>query len=75
MVKGGSDGEPNLCTILPMALGQSLLVNYAVSCSICFVPGWQEAASARGTCNNVGCLDWEGGLIVVACECDIQEGP
>lgn len=33
--KGGFSGEPNLCTILPMALGQSRLVNYAVSCSIC----------------------------------------
>ncbi len=33
--RGGFSGEPNLCTILPMALGQSRLVNYAVSCSIC----------------------------------------
>lgn len=33
--EGGFSGEPNLCTILPMALGQSRLVNYAVSWSIC----------------------------------------
>ncbi len=35
VAEGGFNGEPNLCTILSMALGQSRLVNYAVSCSIC----------------------------------------
>lgn len=52
----------------------SLSVNYAVSCTICFVPGWQEAAGARGHATQRTALGW-GVLLYMACECDIEEGP
>lgn len=48
MEQAGSVREPNPHAGQPKALGLGPPVNYAVSCLICYVPGWQEATGACG---------------------------
>lgn len=74
---GGYRGAPvqsqKRYAVLPVALGQALS---ELCCQLhdCFVPGWQEAAGARGHATQRTALGW-GVLLYMACECDIEEGP